>query len=46
MQIGSRESYDFNYDLKKGVELKFHSSLLPEYEELCQNYVERKNFAG
>lgn len=32
MPIGSLERYDFDYDLKKGVELKFYSNRLSEYE--------------
>ena len=34
MPIGSLESYDFNYNLKKGVELKFYPNLLSEDEKL------------
>jgi hypothetical protein len=40
MPIGALESYDFNYDSERGVELKFYSCQLPEYEKLCLNYAQ------
>jgi hypothetical protein len=39
MPIGALESYYFNYDSERGIELKFYSSQLSEYEKLCLNHV-------